>query len=58
MIIVKDKTVLIISVIGVITLIIVVFSATYAYFKATSSGDGNINTNIISNTTDNGSSFE
>ena len=54
----KDKTVLIISVIGVITLIIVVFSATYAYFKATSSGDGNINTNIISNTTDNGSSFE
>ena len=50
---VNEKKVLIISFIGVITLILVVVGATYAYFQATSSGEENINTNISSNTTDN-----
>ncbi len=50
---VNEKKVLILSFIAVIAIILVVVGATYAYFQATSSGEGNINTNISSNTTDN-----
>ena len=50
---VNEKKVLVLSFIAVIVLILVVVGATYAYFQATSSGDGTINTNISSNTVDN-----
>ena len=49
----NNKKILGITLVGVITLIVVVVGATYAYFQATSSGDGTINTNISSNTVDN-----
>ncbi len=48
-----DKQIFIISLVGVITLIIVMIGATYAYFQATSSGEGNIDTNVGTSTTDN-----
>ncbi len=50
---VKEKDVLILSIVGVITLIIVVIGATYAYFQATSSDSQNVSANVSSNTTDN-----
>ena len=48
-----DKQIFIISLVGVITLIIVMIGATYAYFSATSSGEGNIDTNVGTSSTDN-----
>ncbi len=48
-----DKQIFIISLVGVITLIIVMIGATYAYFSATTDGEGNIDTNVSTSTTDN-----
>ena len=48
-----DKQIFIISLVGVITLIIVMIGATYAYFTATTDGEGNIDTNVGTSTTDN-----
>ena len=39
--------------IGVLTLLVFVVGATYAYFTVQSSGSGNIDTNVITGTTDN-----
>ena len=50
---INEKKILGITIVGVITLIIVVVGATYAYFQATSSGEGNIGTSVNSNTVDN-----
>ena len=50
---VKEKDVLILSIVGVITLIIVVVGTTYAYFQATSSDSQNVSANVSSNTTNN-----
>ena len=49
----NNKKILGITLVGVITLIVVVIGATYAYFQATSSGEGNIDTNVGTSTTDN-----
>ncbi len=49
----NNKKILGITLVGVITLIVVVVGATYAYFQATSSGEGNIDTNVGTSTTDN-----
>ncbi len=49
----KSKKQLFFMVIGALTLIIVVLSATYAYFVAQSSGSSNTNVNVGTNTTDN-----
>ena len=48
-----NKKLIGITLVGVITLIVVVVGATYAYFQATSSGEGNIDTNVGTSTTDN-----
>ena len=49
----KKKKVLVLSFLGVITLILVVVGATYAYFTAQGGGAGNINVNAGTATTDN-----
>ena len=49
----NDKKVLLLSFLGVITLILVVVGATYAYFQAQGGGTGNINVNANTATTDN-----
>ena len=49
----NNKKILGLTLVGVITLIIVVVGATYAYFQATSSGEGKLNTDVSTNTTDN-----
>ncbi len=49
----NDKKVLVLSFLGVITLILVVVGATYAYFTAQGGGTGNINVNANTATTDN-----
>ena len=52
---VKDnqKKALVLSIIGIVTLIAVVVGATYAYFTAQGGGTGNINVNANTATTDN-----
>ena len=49
----NEKKVLALSFLGVITLILVVVGATYAYFAAQGGGTGNINVNANTATTDN-----
>ena len=49
----NEKKVLVLSFLGVITLILVVVGATYAYFTAQGGGTGNINVNAGTATTDN-----
>ena len=49
----NQKKALVLSVIGVLTLIAVVVGATFAYFAAQSGGTGNINVNAGTATTDN-----
>ena len=49
----NNKKLIGITLVGVITLIVVVVGATYAYFQATSSGEGNIDTNVGTSNTDN-----
>ena len=49
----NEKKVLVLSFLGVITLILVVVGATYAYFTAQGGGTGNINVNADTATTDN-----
>ena len=49
----NEKKVLVLSFLGVITLILVVVGATYAYFQAQGGGTGNINVNANTATTDN-----
>ena len=49
----NDKKVLVLSFLGVITLILVVVGATYAYFTAQGGGTGNINVDANTATTDN-----
>ena len=49
----NEKKVLVLSFLGVITLIAVVVGATYAYFQAQGGGTGNINVNANTATTDN-----
>ena len=49
----NEKKVLVLSFLGVITLIAVVVGATYAYFQAQGGGTGNININAQTATTDN-----
>ena len=49
----NDKKNLVFMVIGAITLIAVTLGATYAYFTAQSGGSGNIDTDVITGTTDN-----
>ena len=49
----NDKKVLVLSFLGVVTLILVVIGATYAYFTAQSNGGANINVNAGTATTDN-----
>ena len=49
----KNKKNMVFMVIGAITLIAVTLGATYAYFVAQSGGAGNIDTNVITGTTDN-----
>ncbi len=49
----NEKKVLVLSFLGVITLILVVVGATYAYFTAQGGGTGNINVNAQTATTDN-----
>ena len=49
----NQKKALVLSVIGVLTLIAVVVGATFAYFAAQSGGAGNINVNAGTATTDN-----
>ncbi len=49
----NEKKVLTLSFLGVITLILVVVGATYAYFTAQGGGTGNINVNAGTATTDN-----
>ena len=49
----NEKKVLVLSFLGVITLIAVVVGATFAYFAAQSGGTGNINVNANTGTTDN-----
>ena len=49
----NEKKVLVLSFLGVITLIAVVVGATFAYFAAQSGGTGNINVNADTGTTDN-----
>ena len=49
----NEKKVLVLSFLGVITFIAVAVGATYAYFTAQSAGTGNIDTNVITGTTDN-----
>ena len=48
----NEKKVLALSFLGVITFIAVVVGATFAYFTAQSNGGANIDTNIITGTTD------
>ncbi len=49
----KNKKNIVFMAIGAITLIAVTLGATYAYFTAQSSGGANIDTNVITGTTDN-----
>ena len=49
----KNKKNIVFMVIGAITLIAVTLGATYAYFTAQSAGGANIDTNVITGTTDN-----
>ena len=49
----NNKKNLLFTVIGAITLIVVTLGATYAYFVAQSGGGVNIDTNVITGTTDN-----
>ena len=49
----NEKKVLVLSFLGVVTLIAVVVGATYAYFTAQGGGTGNINVNANTATTDN-----
>ena len=49
----KNKKNIVFMVIGAITLIAVTLGATYAYFTAQSGGTGNIDTDVITGTTDN-----
>ena len=49
----NEKKVLVLSFLGVITLIIVVVGATYAYFTAQGGGSANTNVNVQTSTTDN-----
>ena len=49
----NQKKALVLSIIGIVTLIAVVVGATYAYFIAQGDGTGNINVNATTNTTDN-----
>ena len=49
----NEKKVLILSAIAVVTLIIVVVGATYAFFTAQGGGSANTNVNVQTNTTDN-----
>ena len=49
----KNKKNIFLMSIGAITLIAVTLGATYAYFTAQSGGSGNIDTNVITGTTDN-----
>ena len=49
----NNKKNLLFTVIGAITLIVVTLGATYAYFVAQSGGGANIDTNVITGTTDN-----
>ena len=49
----NNKRVLVLSFLGAITLIAVTLGATYAYFTAQGGGTGNIDTNVITGTTDN-----
>ena len=49
----KNKKNIVFMAIGAITLIAVTLGATYAYFVAQSGGTGNIDTNVITGTTDN-----
>ena len=49
----NNKKNLVFMVIGAITLIAVTLGATYAYFTAQSGGSGNIDTDVITGTTDN-----
>ena len=48
-----EKKTLILSTIAVLTLIVVIVGATYAYFQAQGGGTANTNVNVQSNTTDN-----
>ena len=49
----KNKKNIFLMSIGAITLIAVTLGATYAYFTAQSGGSGNIDTDVITGTTDN-----
>ena len=49
----KNKKNILLMSIGAITLIAVTLGATYAYFTAQSGGGANIDTNVITGTTDN-----
>lgn len=49
----KNKKNIVFMVIGAITLIAVTLGATYAYFTAQSGGGANIDTDVITGTTDN-----
>ena len=49
----KQKKALVLSIVGVITLIAVIVGATYAYFQAQGGGAGSTNVNIQTATTDN-----
>ena len=49
----KNRKNIVFMVIGAITLIAVTLGATYAYFTAQSGGSGNIDTDVITGTTDN-----
>ena len=49
----NEKKVLVLSIIGIITLIIAVVGATYAYFQAQGGGSSNTDVNVITSTTDN-----
>ncbi len=49
----KEKKTLVLSVIAVVTLIVVVVGATYAYFMAQGGASANTNVNVQTNTTDN-----
>ena len=50
---INEKKILIISLVSVILIILIVVGATYAYFQATSSGDGSIGADVNSSTVDN-----
>ncbi len=48
----KEKKAMLLSMLGIITLLIVIGGATYAYFQAQNGAGANVDTTISTNTTD------